>query len=103
MTLTRNLAGAFHDAGRVAAVRASIAVDGAAGRLSEHLAARQRALRDDGERGAQAAEYAMLGGVAAAGCGTMVVVLQEQQDELGSQIGEWISRIFSFAGQFLGS
>lgn len=103
MTLAAKVAEAAGEAGRFASVRASLAVDDAAGRLSEHLAARQRALRDDGERGAQAAEYAMLGGVAAAGCGTMVVILQEQQDSLGEQVGEWIGRIFEFAGSFLGS
>lgn len=33
-------------------------------------------LRDGGERGAQAAEYAMLGGVSAAACGALVALLK---------------------------
>lgn len=102
MRRPRTLAGALDDASRTAAVRATLAATRAGDRLGEQLARRQRAL-DDGERGAQAAEYAMLGGVAAAGCGTMVVVLQQQQDTLGDQIGDWIGQIFDFASGFLGS
>jgi Flp pilus assembly pilin Flp len=34
--------------------------------------------RDDGERGAQAAEYAMLGGVSAAACTGLVAILKNK-------------------------
>ncbi|MPZ86680.1 MAG: hypothetical protein GEU81_01140 [Nitriliruptorales bacterium] len=43
-------------------------LDGAAQRLDR--------LRDDGETGAQAAEYAMLGGVSAAACGGLVALFK---------------------------
>lgn len=102
MPRARTLAGALDDASRAAAVRTTLAVARTGDRLGEHLARRRRAL-GDGEHGAQAAEYAMLGGVAAAGCGTMVVVLQQQQDSLGDQIGDWIGKIFEFASGFLSS
>lgn len=36
------------------------------------------AWRDDGERGAQAAEYAMLGGVSAAACSGLVAILKNR-------------------------
>lgn len=102
MASARPLADALDEATRAVAVRASLALTEAGDRVGEHLGRRRRAL-GDGDRGAQAAEYAMLGGVAAAGCGTMVVVLQEQQDTIGNQIGDWIGRIFEFASGFLGS
>ncbi len=35
-------------------------------------------LRDDGEAGSQAAEYAMLGGVSAAACGGLVALLKNK-------------------------
>lgn len=102
MATARPLAGALDETTRAVAVRTSLALTEAGDRVGEHLTRRRRAL-GDGDRGAQAAEYAMLGGVAAAGCGTMVVVLQEQQDTIGDQIGDWIGRIFEFASGFLGS
>jgi Flp pilus assembly pilin Flp len=37
------------------------------------------AWRDDGERGAQAAEYAMLGGVSAAACSGLVAILKNRE------------------------
>lgn len=37
------------------------------------------AWRDDGERGAQAAEYAMLGGVSAAACSALVAILKNRE------------------------
>jgi Flp pilus assembly pilin Flp len=36
------------------------------------------AWRDDGERGAQAAEYAMLGGVSAAACSALVAIFKNR-------------------------
>jgi Flp pilus assembly pilin Flp len=41
-------------------------------RLRAGFQRRVRRLRDDAEAGAQAAEYAMLGGVSAAACGTLI-------------------------------
>lgn len=102
MSSAHTVTAAFDELGRAAAVRAPLALDDAAARVSRCLARRQRQLRDDGERGAQAAEYAMLGGVAAAGCGTMIVVMQDQQDTIGEQVGNWVGQIFEFASGFLG-
>lgn len=45
-------------------------------RLHDVAEDRADALRHDGERGAQAAEYAMLGGVSAAACGGLVAILK---------------------------
>lgn len=39
---------------------------------------RSAPVRADGERGAQAAEYAMLGGVSAAACGTFALLLKRE-------------------------
>lgn len=106
MATARPLAGALDEATRAVAVRTSLALTEAGDRVGEHLMgclARRRRALGDADRGAQAAEYAMLGGVAAAGCGTMVVVLRQQQDTIGDQIGDWIGRIFEFASSFLGS
>jgi hypothetical protein len=68
---------------RGAAVRAAIAADDLSLRLEDAATRRARALRDDGERGAQAAEYAMLGGVSAAACGCLIVVLNQSEGRLG--------------------
>lgn len=55
----------------------------AAGELSDKTrdGARRRLdrLREDGESGAQAAEYAMLGGVSAAACGALVALLRNPE------------------------
>lgn len=102
MTMTA-LTDRIDDLVLAAAVRSELAAADTAGRLAARLDARQHTLRDDGERGAQAAEYAMLGGVAAAGCGTMVVVLNSQQDTLGGLVSEWLGRVFDFASSWLGS
>lgn len=102
MSTAHRLTACVDELGRAAAVRAPMALDAAAARLSHGMARRRGRLVAEDERGAQAAEYAMLGGVAAAGCGTMIVVLQDQQDTIGEQVGGWIQRIFEFAGNFLG-
>ncbi|CAN5882622.1 MAG: hypothetical protein H0V93_00010 [Euzebyales bacterium] len=64
------------------AIRTHLAVHGAQERLAAGLESRARALRDDGERGSQAAEYAMVGGVGAAACGTIAWVLKEHPELL---------------------
>jgi hypothetical protein len=64
------------------AVRSHLAVDGAQQRLIAALESRAHTLRDDGERGSQAAEYAMVGGVGAAACGTIAWVLKEHPELL---------------------
>ena len=43
------------------------------------LRERAETLRADGERGAQAAEYAMLGGVSAAACGGLIAILSRTE------------------------
>jgi hypothetical protein len=48
-------------------------------RLATALQRRVHTLRDDGEHGAQAAEYAMLGGVSAAACGGLIHVLRRPE------------------------
>lgn len=45
-------------------------------RWSAALRVRARALRDEGESGAQVIEYAMLGVVAAVACGALIALLQ---------------------------
>ena len=62
-----------------AAVRAQMAAHDL-GRRAERFAERRvEAWRDDGERGAQAAEYAMLGGVSAAACSGLVAILKNRE------------------------
>lgn len=46
-------------------------------RLTGGAERRLAALREEGELGAQAAEYAMLGGVSAAACGALIVLLRK--------------------------
>jgi Flp pilus assembly pilin Flp len=49
------------------------------GQCLDDLAQRRLGVwRDDGERGAQAAEYAMLGGVSAAACSGLVAILKNK-------------------------
>jgi hypothetical protein len=71
------------DRTRALAVRATVAADDATHWVHEAAARRARTLRDDGERGAQAAEYAMLGGVSAAACGCLIVVMNASEGRLG--------------------
>lgn len=59
------------------AVRAQLAGQDLYERLAEGAQRRTRRLRDDGEAGAQAAEYAMLGGVSAAACGALVLIFKK--------------------------
>lgn len=59
-----------------ATVRAQLAGQDLRDRLADASTHRAARLRDDGEDGAQAAEYAMLGGVSAAACGALVVILK---------------------------
>ena len=56
------------------AVRTQLAVDTATRRVTDGLAQRARALRDDGEDGSQVVEYALIAGVGAAICGALIVV-----------------------------
>lgn len=59
-----------------ATVWATCAGERAVERLGDAAERRVRRLRDDG--GAQVAEYAMLGGVSAAACGAIIVVLKQE-------------------------
>ena len=83
---------------RAGAVRADLAADTLRLRLLDAAERRATALRDDGERGAQAAEYAMLGGVSAAACGTLVVVLNNE-----GRLGGFVDTILSWLGGVVGS
>lgn len=64
---------------RRAAVRLSMAAADVGQRVDETAQRRLDAWRDDGERGAQAAEYAMLGGVSAAACSGLVAILKNRE------------------------
>lgn len=64
---------------RRGAVRLTMAAGDAGQRLDEAARRRLDRLRDDGERGAQAAEYAMLGGVSAAACSGLVAILKNRE------------------------
>jgi Flp pilus assembly pilin Flp len=62
------------------AVRGQLALDELRARAESGLARRAQALREDGERGAQAVEYAMLGGLSAAACTVVINVINNNQD-----------------------
>lgn len=59
--------------------------------------ARVRALGHD-ERGSQTAEYAMLGGVGAAACGTLIALLKNR-----STLGRLVEAVFEGLASFVGS
>lgn len=61
------------------AVRAQIAAADVREALVNGAQRRVARLRDDGESGAQAAEYAMLGGVSAAACGALIALLKNKE------------------------
>lgn len=84
------------DAVRALVVRTDLAADEARTRLADAAERRVRALRDDGERGAQAVEYAMLGGVSAAACGTLVVVLKDE-----NRLGGLVETILGWLGDLV--
>lgn len=75
----------------------------AAGELSDRTPDGARRLldrlREDGESGAQAAEYAMLGGVSAAACGALVALLRNP-DVLRTVVDAVISFITSSVGSW---
>lgn len=58
------------------AVRVHVAGITARTAATDGLARRAAALQADGEAGAQAAEYAMLGGVSAGACGALVALFK---------------------------
>ena len=55
-----------------------LAVADMADRIGEAVERRLAPLREHAERGAQAAEYAMLGGVSAAACSGLVAILKNK-------------------------
>jgi Flp pilus assembly pilin Flp len=61
------------------AVRAQIAAADVRDAVLDSAQRRVARLRDDGETGAQAAEYAMLGGVSAAACGGLIALLKNRE------------------------
>jgi len=64
---------------RRAAVRLQLTAQDLGTRVDRAARRRVDAWRDDGERGAQAAEYAMLGGVSAAACSGLVAILKNRE------------------------
>lgn len=66
-------------AARTVAVRASLAGDALQTRLTDGAQRRLDRLRDDGERGSQTAEYAMVGGVGAAAAGALVACIKNTE------------------------
>jgi hypothetical protein len=62
----------------VVAVRTQLAAGEVRDALLDGAERRLARLRDDGEAGSQAAEYAMLGGVSAAACGGLVALLKNK-------------------------
>jgi len=60
------------------AVRAQLAGADLRDALLEGAERRVARLRDDGDAGSQAAEYAMLGGVSAAACGGLITLLKNK-------------------------
>jgi Flp pilus assembly pilin Flp len=62
-----------------AAARLQITAADLGARIDEVALRYLGAWRDDGERGAQAAEYAMLGGVSAAACSGLVAILKNRE------------------------
>ena len=84
---------------RRVAVGGQVLADRAGDRVALAAERRARQLRDDGEKGAQAAEYAMLGGVGAAACGTVVIVIESQGQ---GWIGDLLGQAFDFAQGFFG-
>ena len=85
---------------RRAAVRLQVAALAVATRMDDAAQRRLDAWRDDGERGAQVAEYAMLGGVSAAACSGLVAVLKNKEtlktlvDAVVSTIGKVVEGWF---------
>lgn len=83
-----------------AAVRLQVAAHDIASRVDGAAQRRVDAWRDDGERGAQVAEYAMLGGVSAAACSGLVAVLKNKEtlktlvDAVVSTIGKVVEGWF---------
>lgn len=59
-----------------AVIRAYVTASGTRERVADGTQRRLDRLCEDSERGAQAAEYAMLGGVSAAACGALITLLK---------------------------
>jgi Flp pilus assembly pilin Flp len=80
----------------MAARRSSVRFTMTAADLAQHIeeVAQRRVdvWRDDGERGAQAAEYAMLGGVSAAACSGLVAILKNRET-LGTLVEAIVSTL----------
>lgn len=73
----------------------------AVGRTRGHLTAladRTRMLGDDGERGSQTAEYAMVAGVAAAACAALIFLLTK-----GSLLTDLLALLVKALGKAIGT
>lgn len=60
-------------------VKTTMALDDASGRVAAAAQRRARTLRDDGDRGSQTAEYAMVGGVGAAAAGALIACVTKPE------------------------
>ena len=67
--------------------------------MTQAVSTRARAVLEDGDRGAQAAEYAMVGGVGAAVCGGVVIYINNSSDGL---VGGVINTLLDAATGWLG-
>ena len=67
--------------------------------MTQAVCTRARAVLQDGDRGAQAAEYAMVGGVGAAVCGGVVIYINNSSDGL---VGGVINTLLDAATGWLG-
>ena len=76
------------------------AVPGPTHRMVHAMRLRARAVTAGGDRGAQAAEYAMVGGVGATVCGSVVVYINNSSDGL---VGGVISSLLDSATGWIGS
>jgi hypothetical protein len=66
------------DTARAVAVRTAMVGDDLHARLLEGARLRATTFRDDGERGSQTAEYAMVGGVGAAAAGALIACIKNK-------------------------
>lgn len=75
-------------------VSAQLALSELGDRIAGGAQHRLDRLREDPEQGAQAAEYAMLGGVSAAACGGLIYVLRESRilEQVATSIFDLITR-----------
>lgn len=82
------------------AVRGQIAIQQAGERLASGLERRARVFREDAERGAQTAEYAMVGGVAAAVAGGAAAFCAANPELVGRVLEYVIEQVLGRIGSW---